>query len=197
MRYFDRLDLAGLRADYPELADKPLVAPDILHDGERLTTIGDASQDFVVANHFIEHCQDPLGALTTFLRVLRPGGIALLAVPDRHQGIDAARAGTAFEHVQRDHEETPARSRRQHYLDWTREVDLPLGNVTADRVEDHARSLEERSYSIHFHAWDRREFGDMLERAGRTYDLPAEVLELKPNGHEFIVVLRRRRPPGR
>ena len=37
----------------------------------------------------------------------------------------------------------------------------------------------------------------MLERARRAYDLPVEVVELTPNGHEFIVVLRKQADPGR
>ena len=196
IRYVDRLDLDGLRAHYPELADRPLVAPDIVDDGERLTSLPDSSQDFVVANHFIEHCEEPIGTLIAFLRVLRPDGIAYLAVPDRRQGVDVERPATTFEHLQRDHEEGPAWSRSDHYHEWARLVDARLGNIAPEQAEEHARSMEERSYSIHFHAWDRSEFAGMLDRARRAYDLPVEPLELTPNRHEFIVVLRRRAQPG-
>jgi hypothetical protein len=70
-------------------------------------------------------------------------------------------------------------------------VDARLGNIAAGDAEAHARELEERSYSIHFHVWNRAEFGQMLELAGEVYDLPLELVELAPNRHEFIVVLRK------
>ena len=60
IRYVDRLPVTELRAHYPELEQEPLVAVDILDDGERLATIADSTLDFVVANHFIEHTQDPV-----------------------------------------------------------------------------------------------------------------------------------------
>ncbi len=63
----------------------------MIDDGEHLASIGDESVDFVVANHFIEHCRDPIGALTTLLRVVRPGGVVFMAVPDKRQTFDRAR----------------------------------------------------------------------------------------------------------
>ena len=44
-----------------------------MDDGERLATIADATQDFVIANHFLEHCQDPLGALGNMSACCDPG----------------------------------------------------------------------------------------------------------------------------
>jgi ubiquinone/menaquinone biosynthesis C-methylase UbiE len=67
-----------LRTHYAELAEYELVAPDVIDDGERLAAFGDESQDFVIANHFIEHCEDPIEAVTNALRVLKPGGILYL-----------------------------------------------------------------------------------------------------------------------
>ncbi len=55
--YVDRLSVQDLRKHYPELNDKELVNVDIIDDGEKLSTIADASTDFVIANHFIEHTQ--------------------------------------------------------------------------------------------------------------------------------------------
>jgi hypothetical protein len=65
--YVDHLPVEELREHYPGLADEPLVevdvVVDVVDDGERFSTIGDATQDFVIANHFLEQCEDPLGAL--------------------------------------------------------------------------------------------------------------------------------------
>src|SRR6059036_2532729 len=58
VKYVDRMCVADLRREYPELSGKHLVDVDILDDGETLASIGDGTQDFVIANHFIEHCEN-------------------------------------------------------------------------------------------------------------------------------------------
>src|SRR5512136_777634 len=120
--YVDRLPVADLRLQYPELRGKRFVAVDILDDGETLRTIGDESQDFVIANHFLEHCEDPIGAIENFSRVLKVGGIAFLAVPDKRFTFDRERPLTSVEHLLRDHEIGPTSSRLQHLEEWTRIV---------------------------------------------------------------------------
>ena len=74
VRYVDRMTVADLRKQYPELKYHKLVDVDIIDDGESLSTIGDASQDFVIAIHFLEHCENPIKAVSNFVRVVREGG---------------------------------------------------------------------------------------------------------------------------
>src|SRR5436305_1160029 len=49
VRYLDRFDTPGLLAHYPDLAGEPLVAVDVIDDGETLETLSPESLDFVVA----------------------------------------------------------------------------------------------------------------------------------------------------
>jgi SAM-dependent methyltransferase len=185
VRYVDHLPVDELRRHYPELASAPLVEVDVLDDGERLATIGDGTQDFVIANHFLEHCEDPLGALGNMIRVLRPGGVLYLAVPDKRYTFDAARPVTPTEHVLRDHREGPESSRRAHYEEWARLVDK------VDEPEAHATALLERGYSIHFHAWTQAELLDLLRTAADELDLDFDIELMLKNRHEVIFVLRR------
>jgi ubiquinone/menaquinone biosynthesis C-methylase UbiE len=115
VRYVDRFSAADLRLHYPELNDKEIVNVDIITDGERLDAIADATQDFVIANHFIEHCQNPIGAVLNMFRVLKPGGVLYLAIPDKRNSFDADRPVTPLAHLMRDYEEGPAWSKRQHF----------------------------------------------------------------------------------
>jgi SAM-dependent methyltransferase len=189
--YVDRLVTSELREEYPELADHPLVEVDVVDDGQTLVKFDDASLDFVIASHFLEHCEDPIGALKAHLRVLRPGGILLLAVPDRRHGVDRGREPTSMEHVLADHEQGPLRSRAEHYLDWVRLVDLPLGNVEAGQVEGRAHELENRGYSIHFHCWTGDEFAAQLRYIIRRFGLPGTPVAQRDNHHEFLLAVRR------
>jgi len=59
--------------------DSPLA--DVLLDVTDIQ-FADASFDLVVCNHVLEHVPDDAAAMRELLRVLRPGGLAILLVPD-------------------------------------------------------------------------------------------------------------------
>lgn len=187
VRYVDRMSVADLRRQYPELADKNLVEVDVIDDGETLASQADESADFIVANHFIEHTEDPLGTLGNHLRVLRPGGVLYMAVPDRRRTFDVDRKPTPLEHVVEDHRSGPGGSRRQHLEEWARDVE----HLPEERVPGRADELDEIGYSIHYHVWTPVEFTAMLDHARERERLPFTVAEVRENAIEFIVILRR------
>jgi hypothetical protein len=82
VKYVDRLSRDNLRKHYPDLSSFNLIEPDVISGGETLREIGDKSVDFVIANHFIEHTDDPIATIKTFARVLTLNGIIFIAVPD-------------------------------------------------------------------------------------------------------------------
>jgi predicted SAM-dependent methyltransferase len=191
VRYVDRAPVAELRKQYPELEGQRLVQTDIIDDGERLASVPDASQDFVIANHFLEHCQDPIGALRNMFRVLAPRGVLYLAVPDKRFTFDHERQVTSVEHLIEHAENGPEVDRRAHYEEWVRLVDgITNERAVAQRVEE----LMERGYSIHFHVWTQADVLGLLvalrERFSVSYDLELAVR----NGHENIFVLRKLAP---
>ena len=50
--------------------------------------VGDATVDFVTSRWVFEHIADPAAALREIFRILKPGGVALLVVPNRlHPGV--------------------------------------------------------------------------------------------------------------
>jgi SAM-dependent methyltransferase len=187
-RYVDRMGVEELRAHYPELEEYELVRPDVVDDGESLGTVEASAADFVVANHLIEHCQDPIGTLLAYARVLREGGVLYLAAPDRRRTrFDREREETSLEHLVRDHEEGPDWSRATHYEEWSR---LAIG-VPAAEVAEHAAALDAEDYSIHFHTFTASSFLALLLHCREAYGLPLEVLATETNHHEFIVIARR------
>jgi len=175
-----------LRQQYPELSQLDLVKVDIVDDGETLATIPDGSQDFVIANHFIEHCQDPIGALTNHFRVLKAGGILYLAVPDKRFTFDNDRPVTPISHLYQDHEIGPAQSRMQHFEDWVRLVDKVEGEGA---IREQTRVLMEKDYSIHYHVWTQLDFLEFLSslRDRLSYDIETMLKQAE----EFVIVLRK------
>jgi SAM-dependent methyltransferase len=189
VRYVDRMTVSELRQQYPELARLPLVEVDLIDDGERLEKIADGSLDFVIANHFLEHCQDPLGALASFCRVLREGGIVYLAVPDKRRTFDVDRPATSLEHLLRDHTEGSEWSRRSHFEEWGRFVDRVDDVILKPHVED----LMAKDYSIHYHVWTQAELLEFLASLRMRLGLPFEVEMLVRNDHEHIAILEKAR----
>ena len=60
----------------------------------------------MLASHVLEHVANPLRLLDEVHRVLRPDGLLLLLLPDRHTTFDRTRAPTSLEHLMDDYEAT-------------------------------------------------------------------------------------------
>jgi predicted SAM-dependent methyltransferase len=187
VRYVDRLPVAELRAHYPELEQEPLVHVDILDDGERLATVPDSSLDFVVANHFLEHTEDPLGTLVNLFRVLRPEGVLYLALPDKRHTFDINRPVTSFEHLLRDFDEGPHVSRQDHFEEWARMVD----RVPEDEVPRRVEQLLEQDYSIHYHVWTQRDALELLTVVRQRLTLDFDIELMEQIEHEVVFVMRK------
>lgn len=185
--YIDRMVVVDLRRQYPELSGETIVETDIVADGQDLRIVPDASQDFVISSHVIEHMEDPIGAMKGYLRVLKAGGIVLMSVPDRRHCFDRDRPLTPFDHLVADHETGPERTRRQHFLEWAELVDGKRG----EEIAEYADRIQRADYSIHFHVWETTSFLEFLHRAKVRYDLRFELNVFVQHGPDFSLVLRK------
>lgn len=192
--YVDYLPIETLRVHHAHLlaAGSTLVAPDVVDDGERLESFADGSLDFVIANHFVEHSEDPIGTLAAHLRVVRPGGRLFMAVPDKRWTFDVDRPVTPLEHLVKDHADGPEGSREDHYREWARFVD----KVPSEDVERHARDIARRRFSIHFHVFTPNSYVEMLAHCMAS-GLPMELEHFQQNESEFITVVRKADPGQR
>lgn len=186
VRYVDYLDAQALRSS-PENtvhgADS-LSAPDIVDDGARLASFADSSVDFIIANHMLEHVEDPIEALVNQLRVIRPGGVLYLSLPDPRENFDRERELTTVEHLLRDHHEGPEVSRREHYEECARLIE---GRSEQD-VPARAEEMEAEDLRVHFHVWQPLRFVELLS----ALDMPCTLELLLSGQEEFVVVLRKR-----
>lgn len=203
VRYVDQHSLETLRTLRPD-AGAAIVRPDILADGFDLRCIADASQDFVVANHVLEHAGDALGTLEHWLRVLRPGGILFVAVPIGERCFDRGRAVTPPEHFLEDrrlvaagdaaamrernraHVEehlaiaAPAIARGQG-LPWT----PPKGEAREREIE---RLLGRDASQIHHHVFTPVSFAALLDLLGEQ----ARTERVTRSSVEIVGIARKR-----
>lgn len=186
VRYLDRLTIEQARNAYPQLADEPLVEVDLVDNGETLQTVPDASCDFVIANHLLEHCRNPIGALENMLRVLKPDGVLYLAIPDKRHTFDASRPVTPYEHLVRDYREGPEASDAQHFEEKTGRRPDPSGESAKSLGDFFAGRT-----NIHFHVWTQRGIIELLLNVQRDFGFRFEIEMIARNGKELVVVLRK------
>lgn len=193
VRYVDRWrtsDPAELAQHYPELAGTPVAPVDVIDDGTLLVSIPCSSQDFLIANHFLEHVQDPLGTLRRHLEVLKPGGILYLAVPDKRFTFDRKRPVTPLEHLFRDFKEGPEWSFRDHIREWVELVENQPGAALEGRV---ATLCGQENPPIHYHVWTQEGLLELLlacqQRLGLSFEIQGFLLN-RPLA-ETICVLRK------
>ena len=184
VRYVDRLSVEEVRVHYPGL---DIVDVDLVEDGERLPSIPPSSQDFIVANHFLEHCEDPVRTLETLAGRLRSGGVLYMAVPDADLTFDVKRPSTTWEHLLEEHELGTERSRRRHYEEWARLVE----DLDEPEVASRAEQLQDMGYSIHFHVWRLHDLLGFFARCIDEIGVPLRLEAVARFGNEAICVLRR------
>jgi O-antigen biosynthesis protein len=186
--YVDHMTVEDQRAAHPDLE---IARVDVIDDGERLETFAEESVDFIVANHFMEHTEDPIRTIETHLSKLRPGGILFYAVPDKRYTFDFRRPRTTLEHLIADYERGPEASRWEHFLEWERMVYEP-GTAPPDEEQARRKATEDEAtgHSIHFHVWTQVDLLELLlycqERCGSF-----EIEAFTRRSIENIAVLRK------
>ena len=203
IRYVDYLSRAELLEKYraPGMAERmrPDRIPEIDHvwRGERLRDVVGEGWCHCLASHMIEHAPDPIGYLAQFAEVLVPGGRINLAIPNRPDTFDHARApsrpadmldawarglrrpsfGQIFDHL------------ATAYAPGRPPADRPALARAAFAAARHAEA--EGSYvDVHCHVWSFESFQEcwaVLETVGV---LPLRLAQaFPPSGAEFIVSL--------
>jgi predicted SAM-dependent methyltransferase len=192
VRYVDYLNVEGLRKHYPELIRLPLVNVDIVDNGERLTKVKQGSTDFIVANHFLEHCQDPIGTLITFYKKLRPDGVMYMCIPNKLYTFDMDRTVTTYDHLLEEHKVSPS---TQFYLDHCREIAEHTEKLTTEAaIEECIQCLVEAKYSIHYHVWTQHALSEFFHKAAQDFSLKISVDAVIKNHQELICIIRKLNP---
>lgn len=126
--------------------------------------VPDDGFDFVLSGHVIEHLPNPIGAIRETMRVLKPGGIFLLAVPDMRHTHDHARPVTTLEHFLRDEQDGGASTRLQAYEEHVRYVHpLQYPAFSEEQISGEVQKISDAGMDIHFHTWTGPTFRGMLD----------------------------------
>ena len=133
------------------------VTADLLTSMETMDGLKDGSLDFIIACHVIEHLRNPLLAMETAWKKLKPGGKLVLLVPHRDLTFDKNRELTTLEHLILDYEH-PNRNRDfLHFLEFYEKA-----FVTADYAHKAATEFNSAFSDIHYHVWNEDSFLAMM-----------------------------------
>ena len=194
VRYVDRVPTEQLHQQYTELAGAQFVPVSIVGDAQDLSALADESVDFVIANHLLEHLENPIAGLREMLRVIRTGGVLYLALPDPRVTFDVDRELTPLDHVLDEYRNGTAHTREAHFTEWVAKAEKHVDWMQKAGVATgpaRVRELMDLDYSIHFHVWRPDTFLELLVAATREADLTMELVEFLPrqNGDdEYIFV---------
>jgi SAM-dependent methyltransferase len=176
--YVDRATTEELHRQYPELDG--IVPVSVIGDAHDLSNLPSESVDFVIANHVIEHLEDPVRGLVEISRVTRPGGILFLAIPDQRATFDRRRPVTSVDHLIGEFWQGTGATRRGHFDEYVRvarpEEDPSLRARTEAQIVAEVDDLMERDYSIHYHVYRPDTFSDLLGAARQEANLQLEFL---------------------
>ena len=190
VRFADAFSYESLKAVmYPGQQAHDLIRPDYVTDIKTLAGIPDASLDFIVACHVIEHTNNPIAAISSCYRALKPGGSVVLVVPDMTKTFDSKRALTTLAHLIEDYEMPSLERDRGHYEEfYAKAFEIPAGS----NLLEYASQKQAEGGDIHYHTWTYQSFGELVEwcvqKQGWAVEFAHPTLP-GPDNIEFYFVL--------
>jgi SAM-dependent methyltransferase len=204
--YLDRWEPDENRGLFQELGpDADFVKPDIVCnlDTDKLTMLDDGSQDFVIASHVLEHMADPIGLFDEIHRVLKPGGTALILLPDMRRTFDHTRPVTPLDHLVEEYKAGVTEVDDAHIIEFIEHTEVEWHPSTVGKSEAELAELYEwhRRRSVHVHCWTEDDFAPVIDyvitHLGHEWEFVDGILadDEGPDGIEFGYVMRRSTVP--
>ncbi|MDW7776898.1 MAG: glycosyltransferase [Methanosarcinales archaeon] len=185
VKYVDRLDKNDLQEHYPELQELNIVSPNIIDDAETLNKIRDDEYDFCICNHVLEHLSNPINAFTNWLRVLKPGGILFMSVPDINNPLDCGRKLTTLEHLIKDNQGSDNNDDYGHFIEcakyWMTNLNTVKEKYDQIEIETIARKNWEMKYSIHYHTFNKNSLTQLFSHLISTLDGQFQIIDYHEN----------------
>lgn len=152
---------------------------DYIADAHDLPKIASGSLDYVCASHVLEHLANPIRALWEWVRILKPGGIIWLKIPDKRKTFDVTRERTTLKHIIEDFNH-----------------DVPADDPT--HVDDHNKNSspprDQKHPYIHNHVWIPEDILELFDYMKRE-NAPLKVLAWKENSckgtQDFWIVVQK------
>ena len=154
--------------------------------------------DYIVACHVIEHVPDPIGYLHGLAKLLNPGGIVMLAVPDKRTTFDLHRPLTTIDHLLMDFYDKCRYPSIEHIVEFHRYAvafDTGTDVPVAESFAFAKSNFESGAADAHCHVWDDATFQaqfQYLSDTGLLGGLTLSGFESTPEGfNECTAIFKR------
>lgn len=153
-------------------------------EATELAFAAEATYDFVLSSHMLEHTANPLKALLEWQRVLKPGGALFIALPHKDATFDHRRPVTSVEHIRHDFEQQTDEHDLTHLPEILRLHDLSLDPGAGSAAEFAARGQKNfENRCLHHHVFDTRLAAELMDLAG------VQILTVEPAHPCHIAIL--------
>lgn len=138
-----------------------------LREATDLSGIADASYDFVLASHVLEHVANPLRAMAEISRLLVDQGSLILVLPHKDGTFDHQRPVTSLGHLIEDFDKGTPETDMTHLEEWLALVDLDRAPEAKPFEAFRERSLKNyENRGMHHHVFNAALAVAFTDRAG-------------------------------
>ena len=159
----------GVRDDgqnYVFHKNKPL-GRNYVVDATDLSRIPADTYDFLFAAHCLEHIANPVRALHEWKRVLRPGGLMIVVLPNHSKTFDHKRPLTPVSHMLDDYRHNVTEDDPTHLGEILELHDLSRDPGAGSFEQFKERALKNRQYRcLHHHVFDPFNSRELLQAVG-------------------------------
>lgn len=157
-------------------------------EGSDLNQFRDASYDFVLSCHNLEHIANPIKALREWIRVLKPNGSLVLVLPDGRKTFDWRRQPTPVAHMLDDYRNGIGEDDQTHLEEILAKHDLRKDPSAGTFDNFRQRSLQNVKFrGLHHHVFHPDNIRELLQHVGLT----VESLETALPFHIAVLASRR------
>lgn len=134
-----------------------------------LSFVQTGSYQFLLSSNCLEHVANPIKALKEWIRVVEPGGLILLVLPDKDANFDHRRPETGFDHLLDDYRNDVGEDDLTHLEEILALHDLERDPWAGGREKFIQRSRENFTHrGLHHHVFDSALIAQMAAHVGIT-----------------------------
>lgn len=205
-KYVDLFSQEQCIQKFPELNPSEITKVDYVDDGFVLSTIPKSSQDFLIANHVLEHAPNPIQVLKNWARVIKPTGILFITIPIAEKCFDKGRPITTLQHLINDYhyyqkkDLTKINQRnKKHLAEWFnisepnifRERNPNYVRPTTAEIEKRINETDAEQQEMHFHTFSPDSFKNLISHFTTEIEKTFKTKTIKKNVNEIVAVIRK------
>ncbi len=191
VKYVDRISREKTSEIYGLPVDS-LIEPDYCLEADNLHIFPNNSLDFIVANHVLEHTEDPIGTLVEWFRVVKEQGTLFITAPNyRSNEYDFRRKPVNLEHLISDYYNPSPSKKQQDKVEHWREFITNVMDLTEDepKFEKTLKDYIHRDERTHFHVYDLKLLEQILNCIHNTLRIRIRVINTFYLGYSFEILM--------